>query len=58
MLFRSLVIPLKEGILFYAASAANSPPVPFLNGKLEDSFSNRAEALFKWFGARVGKSRV
>ena len=50
---RILIIQAREGILFYAASAANSPPIPILSGKLQDSFSNRAAALFKWFGARM-----
>lgn len=51
---RILVLPAQEGILFYAVSAANAPPIPILGGKLEDSFSNRAAALFKWFGTRMG----
>lgn len=54
---RLLILPAKEGILFYAVSAANSPPVPILNGKLQDSFSNRAEALFKWFGGKMGRPK-
>jgi hypothetical protein len=51
---RILVIPTREGILFYAVSAANAPPIPILGGKLSDSFSNRAAALFKWFMGRMG----
>lgn len=49
---RLLVVPCAEGILFYAASAARAPNLPGLRGKLEDSFTNRAAALFRWFGER------
>jgi hypothetical protein len=49
---RLLVLPCVEGILFYASSAAKAPAIPGLRGKLEDSFSNRAAALFTWFGER------
>lgn len=46
---RILVIQARDGILFYALSSAQAPSVPMLRGKLQDSFGNRAEALFKWF---------
>jgi hypothetical protein len=46
---RILVIQAKDGILFYAVSSAQAPSLPMLRGKLQDSFGNRAEALFKWF---------
>jgi hypothetical protein len=48
---RLLVIQAEDAIVFYAASGADAPSV--FKGKLEDSFSNRAEALFKWFAARA-----
>jgi hypothetical protein len=48
---RLLVIQAEDGIVFYAASGAAAPGV--FKGKLEESFSNRAEALFKWFAARA-----
>ena len=50
---RLLVVPAEDGILFYAASSASAALVPGLRGKLENSFSNRAEALFRWFSARM-----
>ncbi len=50
---RLLVVPAEDGILFYAASSASAALVPGLKGKLENSFSNRAEALFRWFSARM-----
>jgi hypothetical protein len=46
---RLLVIQADDAIVFYAASGAVAPGI--FKGKLEDSFSNRAEALFKWFSA-------
>jgi hypothetical protein len=46
---RILVIQAKDGLLFYALSSAQTPSVSMLRGKLQDSFGNRAEALFKWF---------
>jgi hypothetical protein len=48
---RLLVIQAEDAIVFYAASGADAPGI--FKGKLEDSFSNRAEALFKWFAARA-----
>lgn len=54
---RLIVVPCAEGILFYAVSAARAPGIPGLRGKLEDSFTNRAEALFRWFGDRFRASR-
>jgi len=44
---RLLVIQARDAILFYAASGADAPSI--FRGKLEDSFGNRAEALFRWF---------
>lgn len=46
---RLLVVQAEDAIVFYAASGAAAPGI--FKGKLEDSFSNRAEALFKWFSA-------
>lgn len=48
---RLLVIQAEDAIVFYAASGAEAPAL--FKGKLEDSFSNRAEALYKWFAARA-----
>jgi hypothetical protein len=50
---RLLVFQTSDAILFYAASGADVPGV--FRGKLRDSFSNRAEALFRWF-TREAKS--
>lgn len=47
---RLLVIQADDAILFYAASGAKAPGL--VSGKLEDSFANRAEALFRWFSAK------
>lgn len=55
---RLLVIPTREGIVFYAASVADAPSLPLIRTKLENSFSNRAAALFRWFSERLLPSRV
>jgi hypothetical protein len=47
---RLLVIQTDDAILFYAVSGASAPGI--FKGKLEESFSNRAEALFRWFSAK------
>lgn len=49
---RLFVVQAEDAILFYAASGASAPSL--FKGKLEDSFSNRAEALFKWFESKSG----
>ncbi len=50
---RVLVLNTDEGILFWAVSSARAAVVPGVRGKLEDSFGNRAEALFRWFSRNV-----
>jgi hypothetical protein len=52
---RLLVIQAEDAILFYAASGARAPGL--VAGKLEDSFANRAEALFRWFSAKYADSK-
>jgi hypothetical protein len=47
---RLLIVQADDGILFYAESGASAPGI--FKGKLEDSFSNRAEALFRWFSVK------
>lgn len=49
---RLLVIQARDAIVFYAASGADAPAM--FRGKLEDSFGNRAEALFRWFSQKAG----
>jgi hypothetical protein len=44
---RVLVLQARDALVFYAASGANAPGI--FRGKLEESFGNRAEALFRWF---------
>jgi hypothetical protein len=44
---RLLVIQASDAIIFYAASGADAPGI--FRSKLEASFGNRAEALFRWF---------
>jgi len=47
---RLLIVRADDAIIFYAENGAKAPS--FLKGKLEDSFSARAEALFKWFSVK------
>lgn len=44
---RILVVRAEDAIAFYAVSGADAPGI--FRGRLESSFSNRAEALFRWF---------
>ena len=48
---RLLVLTASDGIVFYAESDSTSPG-PF-RSKLEESFTNRAIALFSWFSAKA-----
>ena len=48
---RLLVVPASDGIIFYAESDSSSAAGPF-RSRLEESFSNRASALFGWFSSR------
>jgi hypothetical protein len=48
------VIDADEYFLIYAASMTKAPGFSSLKKKAGDSFSSRAEALIKWFTARVG----
>jgi hypothetical protein len=48
---RLFVIQADDAIIFYAESGANAPGI--LKGRLEESFANRADALFKWFAAKA-----
>ncbi len=50
---RLFVIRADDAIVFYAVSGADAPGV--FKSKLEVSFSNRAEALFRWFESKMGK---
>jgi len=43
------LVAVDEGLVFWAVSSARAAAVPGMRGKLEDSFGNRAAALFGWF---------
>ncbi len=47
---RILVIPASDGIIFYAESDSSSAGI--FQARLEESFANRAAALFEWFKAK------
>jgi hypothetical protein len=46
---RLLVIQTDEALLFYVASGANAPSLGIIRDKVEESITNRAVALCKWF---------
>jgi len=46
---RLLVIQTDEALLFYVASCANAPSLGIIRDKVEESITNRAIALYKWF---------
>ncbi len=44
-----LIADTNQGLLFYTVSAARASLIPGIEGKVRDSFSNRADAIFAWF---------
>lgn len=50
---RSLAILVDEGVVFYAVSSAKVAIVPGVRARLENSFGNRAEAVYDWFAANA-----
>ncbi len=42
-----------EYLLLYAVSGGDTLLLPGLDGKIRDSFSNRAAAIYKWFAAKA-----
>jgi len=48
-----MVIDLEGYLLVYAISAAKAPLIPGLEGKMRDSFSNRADAIYGWFSKKA-----
>lgn len=56
MSVRVLVINADDAVLFYAVSSARAAMVPGMRGKLEDSFGNRAAAIYAWFGRKASEA--
>ncbi|MBN1242820.1 MAG: hypothetical protein JXA15_08955 [Spirochaetales bacterium] len=52
------LIATDEGLVFWAVSTARAAAVPGMRGKLEDSFGNRAAALFGWFSRVYAAGRL
>ena len=46
---RLLVVQTDEALLFYVASGAKAPSLGIIRDKVEESITNRAIALYKWF---------
>jgi hypothetical protein len=53
---RTLLMPCDDCVLAYIVSTANASIIPGVQGKIEDSFSNRARAVYEWF--RKGADRI
>jgi hypothetical protein len=47
------VINCGDSLLIYSVSMARAPSIPGLNDRIRDSFSNRAEAVLRWFTGRL-----
>lgn len=47
------IIDIDEGLLLYAVTFAKASTIPGIEGKIKDSFSNRTEAVYKWFISKV-----
>jgi hypothetical protein len=50
------VIDAGDSLLIYAASMAKAVSLPGLGGRIGNSFTNRAEAVVKWFTGRADKA--
>ncbi|GAB1482296.1 hypothetical protein MASR2M78_11110 [Treponema sp.] len=48
-----IVLDLGPHLLVYAVSGARATLLPGIEGKVRDSFSNRADAIFGWFSKRA-----
>ncbi|MDR0450463.1 MAG: hypothetical protein LBH26_04275 [Treponema sp.] len=54
---RSLVavIDTEDSLLVYVASLAKAAAIPGIGGRIGSSFTNRAEAILKWFAGRADR---
>jgi hypothetical protein len=54
---RSLVAVIDAGdsLLVYAASMARAVTIPGMGERIGSSFTNRAEAILKWFAGRADR---
>lgn len=48
-----VVVPVQGHLLFYGVAAARTAALFGLEGRVEQSFANRLEALYRWFLGRV-----
>ena len=49
MKINTIVIDCGDSILLYLGTDADSKKLPGIKGQLEDSFSSRMDAIYKWF---------
>jgi len=50
------IVDLGSELLVYAVSGAQATLLPGIDGKVRDSFSNRADAIFGWFSKRADEA--
>jgi hypothetical protein len=50
------VIDAGDALLIYIASMARAASLPGLGGRISNSFTNRAEAILKWFAGRADRA--
>ncbi len=50
------VIDAGDALILYCVSAIKASQMPGLDAKVRDSFSNRADALYSWFGIQATKA--
>ena len=53
MSMQILIIPCREGIVFYGLSTVKVLDLPIFYKKMESSFTNRMTALYSWFLSRL-----
>ncbi|TFG81491.1 MAG: hypothetical protein E4H20_09710 [Spirochaetales bacterium] len=53
---RALIIITDDAIVFYAVSSAKATIIPGVRNKLENSFGNRAEAIYEWFSHKADEA--
>jgi len=54
MSMRLLVVPVKEGIIFYGLNTVDMLDLKIFHKKMEDSFTNRMIALYNWYARQIG----
>ena len=54
MSMRLLVVPVKEGVIFYGLNTVDMLDLKIFHNKMEASFTNRMIALYNWYARQIG----